>query len=309
MRAACQSEDGDYLYPFIHVSFFPPPPSLKQASRSVNVLRALGPVQPVGSWSRETVEDNACFGWEESKWCATADRRPFPKPGLLFFFNHFNHKFSRNYESGDAFLALWFCFSLIVVLILNEGWRILGFTTRVCFTEYGLHYALTKAQRASTCLYEDGAVDTSGIFSVLNSNCLVPLARISTVFSWNTDYFFPTSAWYVGGLIFGGKQGNGKEITQSLHTEQGNIVRKKTIRAHREATEIALGWRYISENSIQWSYIWAQEHCFGERTNEKLMEKSWDRHWNSTTVDAQKNRSFWRSWRTDWTSFSCLLLV
>jgi len=109
MRAACQSEDGDYFYPFIHVSFFPPP-SLKQASRSVNVLRALGPVKPVGSWSRETAEDNACFGWEESKWCATADRRPFPKPGLLFFL-----------ITSQVFMKLWEwrCFSSSLVLFLS----------------------------------------------------------------------------------------------------------------------------------------------------------------------------------------------
>lgn len=35
------------------------------------------------------------------------------------------------------------------------------------------------------------------------------------------------------------------------------------------------------------------------------MGKSWDWHWNSTTVDAQKSRRFWRARRTDRTSFSC----
>lgn len=36
-----------FSFPFIHAPFFPPPP-LKQASRSVNVLRALGRVKAVG---------------------------------------------------------------------------------------------------------------------------------------------------------------------------------------------------------------------------------------------------------------------
>lgn len=38
------------------------------------------------------------------------------------------------------------------------------------------------------------------------------------------------------------KQGNGREITQSRRGQQGDIVRKETIRAHREAPEIAAGW-------------------------------------------------------------------
>lgn len=43
---ACQSEDGDF-FSFIHVPLLPPPP-LKQASRSVNALRALGQVKAAG---------------------------------------------------------------------------------------------------------------------------------------------------------------------------------------------------------------------------------------------------------------------
>lgn len=44
------------------------------------------------------------------------------------------------------------------------------------------------------------------------------------------------------------KQGPGREITQSGLSKQGNIVRPKTIRAHREATEIAAARRHLFTN-------------------------------------------------------------
>lgn len=54
VRSACQSKDGDF---FFHPRTSPfSPPSLKQASRSVNVLRALGQVKPAGFGGRETDE-------------------------------------------------------------------------------------------------------------------------------------------------------------------------------------------------------------------------------------------------------------
>lgn len=55
VSAPCLPVGGwGFFFPFIHVPFFPPPPPpLKQASRSVNVLRALGQVKPVGFFEAE----------------------------------------------------------------------------------------------------------------------------------------------------------------------------------------------------------------------------------------------------------------
>lgn len=47
VRTACQSEDGDFFPPFIHIPLFPPP--FKRASRSISALRALRQVEAAGS--------------------------------------------------------------------------------------------------------------------------------------------------------------------------------------------------------------------------------------------------------------------
>lgn len=90
-------------------------------------------------------------------------------------------------------------------------------------------------------------MDTSDIFSVLNalpSQFFCFFGVISTVSFQHTDnisFQRSLTCWKVD--LLSRKQGNGREITQSRHREQGNIVREKTIRAHRNATEIAPGWR------------------------------------------------------------------
>lgn len=113
------------------------------------------------------------------------------------------------------------------------------------------------AHRASTRLfffYEDGAVDTSDIFSILNAfyfDFFFLPSRVRFWFFWpdpTTSLLGPSLTCLEGRSSSRGEQGNGREITQSRLREQGNIVRKKTIRAHREATEIAPGWRYVPDN-------------------------------------------------------------
>lgn len=76
-------------------------------------------------------------------------------------------------------------------------------------------------------------------------------SRVRFWFFWpdpTTSLLGPSLTCLEGRSSSRGEQGNGREITQSRLREQGNIVRKKTIRAHREATEIAPGWRYVPDN-------------------------------------------------------------
>lgn len=80
---------------------------------------------------------------------------------------------------------------------------------------------------------EDGALDS---FSVLKAAA----SGLSSLFF----YFFPSPLPSVQSDLKGDTSscvGNGREITQSRRREQGNIVRKETIRAHGEAAEIAPG--------------------------------------------------------------------
>lgn len=97
-------------------------------------------------------------------------------------------------------------------------------------------------------------MDTSDIFSILNA---FYFDFFFYLHAFGFDFFGqtrphlslgPSLTCLEGRSSSRGEQGNGREITQSRLREQGNIVRKKTIRAHREATEIAPGWRYVPDN-------------------------------------------------------------
>lgn len=85
-------------------------------------------------------------------------------------------------------------------------------------------------------------MDTGDTFPVLNRLYLHSSDPRLTTFS------FVSSLICSEVDLHAAEQGNGREIAESLHREQGNVVRKKTIRAHREA-EIAAGLRYISQKS------------------------------------------------------------
>lgn len=121
-------------------------------------------------------------------------------------------------------------------------------------------------------------MDTGDTFPVLNRLYLHSSDPRLTTFS------FVSSLICSEVDLHAAEQGNGREIAESLHREQGNVVRKKTIRAHREA-EIAAGLRYISQNPIPWSCVLSWGALLGKKkgTDDNFVGKSWDWHRNSPT--------------------------
>lgn len=167
----------------IFFSIHPPrplfPSSLSQTSQSVcQCAASIRASQSSGGIvRRRDGRDNEWFfpplDWE-SKRCATSDRRQFPagtdahKSHVIFFITSQVSRWPLC-QSGDAFLALW--------LVSPSSWTYLDFL-KICtegFTDLQPEPVLQRriamridwAHRASTCLYEDGAVDTSDIFFVL----------------------------------------------------------------------------------------------------------------------------------------------
>lgn len=191
------------FFPFIHVPFFPPP-SFKQASRSVNVLQALGQVIAVGFWGRETdeitKEASAFLPLAEqrrvqlSKRCAAADRRqceqlasdflissqvsPWPlcdlitKWMLFQLFGFFLSVFSRWFEfrTSPWFGSCYFLFLIFCIFKESVSGGFEDLQPNLCIWQRGEKRIVLRSHWAHrACLHEDGAVDTSDIFSILNA--------------------------------------------------------------------------------------------------------------------------------------------